>query len=389
MTRFALILLTASFGIISCSGEEEMNGSQSLKKFFEGDFFIGAALNKAQIYRKDTAAVALVEKHFNTITPENVFKPGPIHPEQNRFNFGPADSFVAFGEQNKMFMVGHTLVWHSQVPDWLFIQDGGDQVNSDTLLQRMRDHISTIVTRYKGKVHGWDVVNEALNDDGTLRQTKWLEILGEDYLKQAFTISKEADPAAELYYNDYNLWKPAKREGAVRLVKNLQKEGIKVDGIGMQGHYGIDYPSLEQIEESILAFSELGVKIMITELDIDLLPNPSKRQGADIAETFEAQEGFNPYATSLPDTVQEQLANRYADLYKLFYKHRDKIDRITFWGVADQHSWLNNWPITGRTSYPLLFDRNFEPKPAYSAIIASIAEMKNTYQTSAQPLPEK
>lgn len=381
MNRFLQILFlpTIILAAFSCKGPEAVGteaGNKSLKAVFNDAFLIGAALNGNQIYGKDTAAIALIKEQFNTITPENVFKPGPIHPEPDNYNFDPADKFVAFGVENDMFIVGHTLVWHSQVPDWIFVNGSRDTVTSDILLQRMNDHISTVAGRYKGKIDGWDVVNEALNDDGTLRQTKWLEIIGEDYLAKAFSFTRKADPQAELYYNDYNLWKPAKRDGAVRLVKNLQDKGIRVDGIGMQGHYGIDYPTLQQIEESIIAFSELGVKVMITELDMDLLPNPSKRQGADIAETFEAQEGFDPYETGLPDSIQEKLSNRYADIFELFYKHRDKIDRVTFWGVADQHSWLNNWPIPGRTSYPLLFDRNFEPKPAYDSIIKIAAGTK-------------
>ncbi|MGK7391027.1 MAG: endo-1,4-beta-xylanase [Candidatus Cyclobacteriaceae bacterium M2_1C_046] len=371
MKYFLKTPLLLLIGLLSCNGtaETEISNAKTLKAAFKNDFLIGAALNSSQIYGKDTASVALIIEQFNTITPENVFKPAPIHPEPNRYNFDPADKFVAFGEENDMYMVGHTLVWHSQVPDWIFVTENKDTVNRDILLQRMDDHISTIVGRYKGRVQSWDVVNEALNDDGSMRETLWLKIIGQDFIEKAFTLANEADPDAELYYNDYNLWKPAKRDGAVRIIKNLQEKGVKVDGVGMQGHYGIGYPDLEQIEESIIAFSDLGVKVMITELDIDLLPNPSKRQGADIAETFEAREGFNPYESGLPDSVQEKLSNRYKELFELFYKHRDKIDRVTFWGVADQHSWLNNWPMPGRTSYPLLFNRNFEPKPAYDSII--------------------
>ncbi|WP_017730216.1 endo-1,4-beta-xylanase [Nafulsella turpanensis] len=374
--RFAPLLLLACTGAYSCSSSEQAaeETPTSLKEAAEGDFYIGAALNYDQVYGREEEAVALIKEEFNTISPENMLKMGPIHPEQNVYNFEPADKYVAFGEENDMFTIGHTLVWHSQAPDWIFVDKEGNTVGRDTLLQRMEDHIATVAGRYKGKIDGWDVVNEALEDDGSLRQTKWLEIIGEEYLQKAFEFAKEADPEAELYYNDYSLWKPAKREAAVHLVKNLQEKGIQVDGVGMQGHYGIDYPSLEDIEASINAFADLGVKVMITELDVDLLPNPSNRQGADIAMTFEPQEGFNPYAEGLPDSVQQKLTRRYADLFELFHKHRDKISRVTFWGVADKHSWLNDWPMEGRRSYPLLFDRDYQPKPAYEAVMEAVSE---------------
>lgn len=368
--------LCAAWLAVSCSSTELVNDQAeaplSLKEAAEGDFYIGAALNYNQVNGKEEEAKALIKKEFNTISPENVLKMGPVHPRPQVYNFEPADKFVDFGVENKLFIVGHTLVWHSQVPDWLFVDAKGQEVSRDTLLQRMQSHIATVVGHYKGKIGGWDVVNEALEDDGSLRQSKWLTLIGEDYLQKAFEYAKAADPDAELYYNDYSLWKPAKREGAVRLVKSLQKQGIQVDGIGMQGHYGIDYPALDDIEASIEAFAALGVKVMVTELDIDVLPNPTGRQGADIVHTVDAQEGFNPYADGLPDSVEQKLAHRYAELFSLFHKHRDKIDRVTFWGVADHNSWLNNWPMQGRTSYPLLFDRQYQPKPAYQAVLEAL-----------------
>ncbi|MDQ3292392.1 MAG: endo-1,4-beta-xylanase, partial [Bacteroidota bacterium] len=273
-----------------------------------------------------------------------------------------------------MFIVGHTLVWHQQTPDWVFEDEAGKPVSREVLLKRMENHISTVVGRYKGKINGWDVVNEAIADQGgQMRPTKWLSIIGEDFAEKAFEYAHKADPKAELYYNDYSLYRPDKREGTIRLVKSLQAKGIKVKAIGMQGHYGLTVPTIEQIEESIVAFSKLGVEVNFTELDIDVLPNPSRRQGADIAETFGADEKFNVYTNGLPDSVQQKLTKRYADLFTLFKKHRDKIGRITFWGVTDANSWLNNWPIKGRTSYPLLFDRQYQPKPAFQAILKTAA----------------
>lgn len=348
----------------------------TLKGALKDAFYIGAALNGRQASEIDTKGVSLVEQHFNSISPENLLKWENVHPKPEVYNFEPADQYVAFGERNNMFIVGHALVWHNQTPKWVFEDGNGKDASREVLLKRMQDHISTVAGRYKGKINSWDVVNEALNDDGTLRQSKWLQIIGEDYLAKAFEAARQADPEMELYYNDYNLWKPAKRDGAVRLVRDLQAKGIKVDGIGMQGHYGLESPSLADIEASILAFSELGVKVSVTELDIDVLPNPSNRQGADIDATFEFDQKYNVYTDGLPDDVQQKLTARYAELFELFRKHSDKIDRVTFWGVTDNDSWLNNWPIRGRTSYPMVFDRNYQPKPAFEAIMKAAVNAK-------------
>lgn len=349
----------------------------TLKGAFRNDFYIGAALNGGHVYGKDTKGVGIIEQHFNTISPENLLKWESVHPKPEAYNFEPADKYVEFGERNKMFVVGHALVWHNQTPEWVFEDGNGQAASREVLLQRMQDHIGTVAGRYKGKIDSWDVVNEALNDDGTLRQSKWLQIIGEDYLAKAFEFARQADPEMELYYNDYNLWKPTKRDGAVRLVRSLQEKGIKVDGIGMQGHYGLESPTLEQIEASILAFANLGVKVSITELDIDVLPNPSRRQGADIDATFAFDEKYNVYTDGLPDSVQQQLTARYAELFDLFRKHSDKIDRVTFWGVTDNDSWLNNWPIKSRTSYPMVFDREYQPKPAFEAIMKAAVNAEN------------
>ncbi|WP_375436367.1 endo-1,4-beta-xylanase [uncultured Hymenobacter sp.] len=342
----------------------------TLKEAFKRDFYVGAALNYKQSSGQDPKSTALITQQFNTISPENLLKWGPVHPRPDTYNFKPADDYVAFGQQHKMFIVGHTLLWHQQTPKWVFEDENGQPASREVLLKRLQDHINTVVGRYKGKIGGWDVVNEAIDDQqGELRKTKWLEILGEDFAAKAFEYAHQADPKAELYYNDYSLYRPEKREGVIKLVKGLQAKGIKVTAIGMQGHYGLTRPSIEQVEASIVAFSKLGVHVNFTELDIDVLPNPSRRQGADIAETFSADAKYNIYPSSLPDSVQQKLAKRYADLFALFHKHRDVIDRITLWGVTDADSWLNDWPIKGRTSYPLLFGRDYLPKPALQAVV--------------------
>jgi endo-1,4-beta-xylanase len=343
----------------------------ALKKVFKKDFYIGAALSHDQISGKDAAAMALVEEQFNSVTSENILKWERVHPEPNRYDFAPADQFVAFGEKHKMFIVGHTLIWHNQTPNWVFEDGAGKPVNRETLLQRMRDHIFAVVGRYKGRIHGWDVMNEAVEDDGSLRKSKWLEIIGPDYVQKAFEFARQADPKAELYYNDFNLWKKEKVDGVVRLVRELQSKGIRVDGIGEQGHWGLDYPPLDEAEAAIQAFAALGVNVMITEMEVDVLPFPGQTQGADISLNFALQKHLNPYPAALPDSMQQVLAKRYAEFFTLFHKHRDQISRVTLWGVHDGQSWKNDWPVRGRTNYPLLFDRQYQPKPAFEAVIST------------------
>ena len=342
------LLAAALLASLTLPGSQCASADKGLKDYYKKDFYVGAALNYRQISGRDAKSVAVVKEQFNTISPENLLKWEAVHPQPDTYNFKPADDYVAFGQQNKMFTIGHTLMWHQQTPKWVFEDAAGKPASREQVLKRLEDHINTVVGRYKGKIAGWDVLNEAIDDQqGDLRKTKWLEIIGEDFAAKAFEYAHKADPKAQLYYNDYSLYRPEKRAGVIKLVKSLQARGIKVAAIGMQGHYGLTKPTI----------------------DIDVLPNPSRRQGADIAETFGADARYNVYTTGLPDSVQQQLTKRYADLFALFHKHRDVIDRITLWGVTDADSWLNDWPIKGRTSYPLLFDRNFQPKPAFKAVV--------------------
>ncbi|UCD37636.1 MAG: endo-1,4-beta-xylanase, partial [Fidelibacterota bacterium] len=242
-----------------------------LKDVLRDDFHIGAALSLEQIYGKEPAAIALVEKHFNSITPENILKWEAVHPEPDRYDFEAADRFVTFGEQHNMFIVGHTLVWFAQTPDWVFRDESGTILDREALLRRMKGHIDTVMGRYRGRIHGWDVVNEAIMADGTFRNSKWFEIIGEDHVHMAFEYARQADPEAQLYYNDYNMWKPPQYEGVIRLVHDLHSKGIHIDGVGIQGHWGLDYPELDEIETLIQALATLGIKLMITELDVGVI----------------------------------------------------------------------------------------------------------------------
>ena len=363
-------ILAASQVAAAQNAATPATATRGLKEAFEGAFMIGTALAPQQFTERDTASVALIVREFNAITPENVLKWERVHPEPDRYDFTPVDQYVAFGEKHGMFVVGHTLVWHSQTPRWVFQNAEGQPLTREELLGRMKEHITTVVGRYKGRVKGWDVVNEALNEDGTLRQSPWFRIIGPDFIEKAFQFAHEADPAAQLYYNDYNLDYPAKRDGAVRLIRSLQEKGVRIDGVGSQAHHKLTTPTVAQIDSSLRLLGATGVKVHITELDVDMLPPATRNTTADVSVRAGPAPDLDPYKAGLPDSVQQAHAKRYEDVFRVYLQHRGVIDRITFWGVADHDSWLNGWPVRGRTNYPLLFDRQNKPKPAYDRVMA-------------------
>ena len=363
------IVAVAIAATFAQAANAQRDTTPALKDVFRSAFRIGTALSPRQFMDRDPREVAIVARQFNTISPENVLKWEVVHPRPDAYDFGPADAYVAFGEKHHMFIVGHTLAWHSQTPRWVFEDSTGKPLTRDALLARLHDHIATVVGRYKGRVNGWDVVNEALNEDGTMRQSPWLRIIGPDFVAKAFQFAREADPNAELYYNDYSMENADKRAGCVRLIKSLLDLGIKITAIGMQDHLKMNWPTIEEEDSTITAFSALGVHVNITELDVDVLPQASRNRGADVSMREGPAPSLNPYAAGLPDSVQRALAMRYADFFKVWLAHRGVIDRITFWGVTDADSWLNGWPVPGRTSYPLLFNRQGVPKPAFHAVV--------------------
>lgn len=346
---------------ISCNGQSNSN---SLKSVFKSDFLIGTALGAEQIMEKNPKANQLILREFNAITPENHMKAENIHPTKDTYNFILADKFVEYGQKNKLYLTGHTLIWHSQLPKFVH-----GIKTADSLKLFMNDHIKAVAGRYAGKLDSWDVVNEAIEDDGTYRKSIFYKLLGEDFIKMAFDMAAKADPKAKLYYNDYNNEQPVKRKATIEMIKKLQASGTKIDGVGIQGHWSINSLNTQVIEDAIVAYAALGLKVAFTELDLTVLPNPWDLKGADVNQNYPNSPYMNPYPQSLPDSVQNVLASKYVDLFKIFIKHADKIERVTFWGVNDGHSWLNNWPVRGRTNYPLLFDTKYEAKPAYNAVI--------------------
>jgi endo-1,4-beta-xylanase len=342
------------------------NTTTSLKEIFKNYFLIGTAVDVRQIEEKDSAADKLIKQQFNAVTPENIMKAGIIEPAWNKFNFELADKLVAFALKNNIIVNAHNLIWHSQLPPFMYHMQ-----NADSVKQYFDNHVTTVASRYDGKVYSWDVVNEALNEDGTLRKSIFLNKLGDNYIVEAFRSAQKASPHSKLYYNDYNIEQPKKRAGAIALIKKIQAAGVRIDGVGIQGHWRADNVPMNDIEESIKQFSALGIEVMFTELDLGVLRNSWDNATADISAMEKGDSTMNPYAKGLPDSVEQIQSKAYADLFKLFLKYKKYVSRVTFWGVNDGQSWLNDWPIRGRTDYPLLFDRNFRPKPAFDSVIAT------------------
>jgi endo-1,4-beta-xylanase len=381
MTEGAKLLLTptlcagllglplAAMLLTSCLTENTRSPAPAtLKDAYKKDFPIGVAINENQFSGKDSRGAAIIQAQFNSISPENILKWESVHPRADGYAFEGPDRYVEFGQANKMLIIGHTLVWHHQTPNWVFQDTNGQPVDRETLLQRMHDHIQTVVGRYKGRIKVWDVVNEALDDNGNLRQSRWMKIIGEDYIAKAFQYAHQADPAAVLRYNDYSLEKEPKRNGAIALIKKLQAQGVPVTAIGLQDHVKLIWPTAEEEDATISAFAKLGLKVMITELDMDTSAGTQRNQNAEINPEVPAPGEANQFTNGLPASVQQQLAGHYADLFGVFVKHRDVVSLVTFWGLTDRDSWLNS---RNRVNHPLLFDRNGQPKPAFQAVIAA------------------
>src|SRR5690349_4353593 len=380
---YYLITLVGSIPLIASAQSGATN--KTLKEVYKDAFLIGAAVNPSITSGRDKNSQEIVLKHFNAITAENVLKASSVNPQPGVYNWGPADDYVAFGEKNKMFIIGHTLVWHNQVPAWFFTNAEGKPNTKEEQIERLRSHIQAVAGRYAGRVNAWDVVNEVIGEDGNYRQTSWVNAVGngDTLVKYAFKFAAQYAPNAELYYNDFNTWRPSKRDGIVRMIKTLQKEGIRIDGVGMQGHWGLNYPKTKYIEDAIDAYAACGVKVMITELDVDVLPLTKEGQiiGQGMADKQFQLEEFkaflDPYPNGLPDSMQTVLANRYAELFSIFYKHKEQIARVTLWGIDDGMSWKNGYPIPNRTNYPLLWDRQRQSKPALDAVLAVPAKAGN------------
>ncbi|MCL4640890.1 MULTISPECIES: endo-1,4-beta-xylanase [Olivibacter] len=333
------------------------NNTKGLKDYYQEFFPIGVAVNGRSLAGQEAH---LLLQEFNSITPENAMKMEVIHPRKLEYNWALADSIVAFAQKNRLRVRGHTLLWHEQVPDWFFLDDQGAPVTKDTLLKRLKDHITTVVGRYKGKVYAWDVLNEAIDDNPKqfLRQSKWLEIAGEEILAKAFEYAHEVDPDALLFYNDYNSERPEKRERIYRLVKKLVDDGVPIHGIGLQGHWSIFEPSTSDLEQALERYASLGLQLHFTELDVSVYPWEKERRRKRPGEI-----------DALTPALEEKQIAQYEMIFSVFRKYKSHITSVTFWNLSDRYSWLDHYPVQGRKNYPLLFDRNLERKKAYYKVV--------------------
>jgi endo-1,4-beta-xylanase len=377
MIRRRLFIIILLLGVVPTQAAD-LDEVFSIKEAFADHFRMGAAVNVARYMESNEAMQVSVLGHFNALTPENAMKWERIHPTEGNWNWAPADALVDLAEKHSIHLTGHTLVWHQQTPEWVFQDADGNPASRELLLQRMETQIKTVVGRYKGRVESWDVLNEAFEEDGSLRDTPWRRIIGDDYIELAFAMAHQADPDALLFYNDYNMFAPGRRQAAIAMVERLRSKGIPVHGIGMQAHMRVDYPpTLDEFEASVIAFAGLGVDVALTELDISVLPWPGEKAGgADIADRHAYEAKMNPYADGLTPEAEAALDEKWVDLFRILLRHSDKITRVTFWGINDGNTWRNNWPMRGRTDYPLLIDRDNQPKPVWQDIIALLASVE-------------
>lgn len=362
MNKFlSAIIILLSIVASSCKAQKTATASattKGLKDYYKNYFPIGVAVAPRNLAGDEAQ---LILQQFNSLTPENAMKMGPIHPEENRYYWKDADSIVAFAQRHHLRVRGHNLCWHNQTPNWMFKDNNGNTVSKEVLLQRLKDHITTVVNRYKGKLYAWDVVNEAISDkpDEYLRNSEWYKICGEEYIAKAFEYAHEADPNAILFYNDYNEINPVKREKIYRLVKGLKDAGVPIGGVGLQSHWAVNEPSRGQLDSTIKRFADLGLKVQITEMDISVYP---KEHVARARRPEDADTAFSK------EREQKQM-EVYKMSFDLFRKYKNVISGVTFWNISDRDSWLDNFPVIGRKDYPLLFDKNLQPKKAYWEVV--------------------
>lgn len=323
--------------------------TEGLKDYYKDYFYIGAAIEPNALDNAND--VKLLKRHFNSLTAENVMKWSSLQPTEGTFRFENADKIIAFAQENGMQVRGHTLCWHNQVPDWIF-KDGANTASKELVLQRLRTHITTVMTHFKGKVYAWDVVNEVIADDSNIyRSSKWYGICGEDFIIEAFKAARAADPNAKLFYNDYSATNATKRDKIYNLLKELKELNL-VDGMGLQGHWNISAPSNELIIAAFDKYKSLGIDLQITEFDVSVYTSNSQTQSSFTSE------------------LSQQQTLAYARFFNLFRSYKNDITGVTFWGVADNHTWLDTYPVTtGRKNYPFLFGTDYNPKQAYFTVI--------------------
>lgn len=332
---------------------QQIDKTKGLRDYYQDYFPIGVAVTPEQV--KDPVQSQMIRRQFNSLTAENAMKMGPLHPQEHRYFWNDADTIVNFAVNNGLKVRGHALCWHNQAPAWMFTDKDGKQVSKEVLLERLREHIHTVVGRYKGRVYAWDVVNEAVSDNPKemLRNSLWYQICGEEFISKAFEYAHEADPNAVLFYNDYSTESPGKRQRIFQLLKSLLDKKIPVHAIGLQGHWSINYPSPELLGQTIEQFAGLGLKVQVTEMDVSVYANDKEKQ----------------VVAGLTPELDKRQSEQYQKLFGTLRKFKDSITGVTFWNLSDRASWLDNFPVRGRKDYPLLFDKELKPKQAYWKIV--------------------
>ena len=372
------IIATLAAGLFSCSENstkqvtEQARTTITLKAAYADKFLVGATLGASMFNSPNHPSLALAKDNFSAITLDNDMKWERINPLPGKYEFAIADQFAQLGVDGNITTVGHVLFWHSQTPDWVFKDTEGNLLTREALLDRMRERAKMFASRYGDRVKIWDVVNEAIEDDGSLRQSLYHQIIGDDFIEQAFLIADQEMPKdAVLLYNDYGMDRIGRRDTVIAMVNDFQQRGVRIDGIGLQGHWGMENPSAEKINETLTAYAATGLPLHITELDVDFLGR-DEFFGANVdINKLTATPENNPYPDgNFPADAEDKLAQRYQEIFQQFIKHHQSIDRVTFWGVTDGDSWLNGWPVAGRTNFPLLFNRDGQAKKAHDAVIA-------------------
>jgi len=362
--------------------------AQTLSEAYRDYWYTGVSVNQWEVAAEEnaqnehdvtgftsadqTADWAVVESNYNSVVAENCMKAEVIHPAEGVYDFTLADQFVEKSLAAGMRVHGHVLIWHSQCPYWFHRDAQGNLVSKEVLKKRMKEHIFTILGHFKGRVSSWDVVNEAFEDDGSLRNSLFYQILGEDFIPLAFQYAHEADPNVELYYNDFSMNKPTKVEGVCNFFRPLIEKGLPIDAIGMQGHMILEDGAqtiIDQYDYSVKTIASLGVKTFFSELDLSVLPNPYGFSGANVSDRFAYRPAVDPYKNGVPADKQAEIDQFWIDFYKMLITHKDDITRLTFWCVNDRNSWKNDFPIKGRSDYATLVDRNNNMKPVVKEII--------------------
>ncbi|GAB3823286.1 endo-1,4-beta-xylanase [Hymenobacter jeollabukensis] len=348
-------LLLGSTALLS---SQHSAADKGLKDYYKDYFPVGVAVGPQSLQGEEAA---LIKAQFNSVTPENAMKMGPIHPEENRYFWRDADAIVSFAQANQLRVRGHNLLWHEQTPKWLFKDAQGKQVSKEVLLKRLHDHIFTVVKRYKGKIYAWDVVNEAIADNPQefLRNSEWLQICGPEFIAKAFEYAHEADPDAVLFYNDYNTERPEKRERVYKLLKQLVDAKVPIHAVGLQGHWSLQEPTEPELRAAIERYASLGLKVQITELDVSIYPWEKERRAKRPGES----DAYTP-------ELEQKQAEQYRMFFRVFRDYRKVLTGVTFWNVSDRYSWLDTYPVAGRKNYPLLFDQQLKPKKAFQAVVS-------------------